>query len=219
MAFFEVEFPRTISFKSMGGPSASTFVVGVESGSEQRNRNWSAFRRKYTVSLITAAERNADRQAFVDQLLTFFFMVGGKADAFRFYDPLDCQATHQAVLSLGGGSYQLQRTYALGGRTFVRAITKPITAAVNDYQGNTIGNTIKLYAAGGSELTGSVDHATGLVTGASGTVNNASFQYHIPVRLDTDDCQLQVEESAVKDGNPIVSWNSLALVEVKAPNY
>jgi hypothetical protein len=39
------------------------------------------------------------------------------------------------------------------------------------------------------------------------------------VRLDTDDCQVQVEDSAVGEGNPIVSWNSLALLEVKPPNY
>jgi len=219
MAFFEVEFPRTLSFKSMGGPSASTFVVGVESGAEQRNRNWAQYRRRYTVSLITAADRNADRQAFVDQLHTFFYMIGGKADAFRFFDHLDCQAIHESVSALGGGLYQLQRTYSLGGRSLVRTITKPITATPIDYQGNSLTNTVVLYNSGGGILTGATDHTTGIVSGASGTVHDATFQYHIPVRLDTDDCHLQVEDSAVADGNPIISWNSLALVEVKPPNY
>lgn len=218
MAFFECEFPRTLSFKSMGGPSASTFVVGVESGAEQRNRNWAQYRRRYTVSLITAASRNADRQAFVDQLFTFFYMIGGKADAFRFFDHLDCTADHEAVVSLGGNTYQLQKTYTLGGRTLVRTITKPITSSAIDYQGNSLPDSITLYNAGGSPVAGTIDHQTGIATSTS-TPTMASFQYHIPVRLDTDDCQLQVEDSAVADGKPIISWNSLALVEVKPPNY
>jgi uncharacterized protein (TIGR02217 family) len=217
--FFECEFPRTISFKAMGGPAASTFVVGAESGAEQRNRNWAQFRRRYTISLITAAARNADRQAFVDQLHTFFYMIAGKADAFRFYDHLDNQAIQEPVAALGGGAYQLQRTYALGGRSYVRTITKPITAATIDYQGNALATTVALFNSGGGLLTGTTDQTTGIVTGASGTVAKATFQYHIPVRLDTDDCQIQVEDSATGDGRPIVSWNSLALVEVKPPNY
>jgi uncharacterized protein (TIGR02217 family) len=218
MAFFECEFPRTLSFKSLGGPSASTFVVGVESGAEQRNRNWAQFRRRYTVSLITAAARNADRQAFVDQLHTFFMVIGGKADAFRFYDHIDHSATRESVLALGGNLFQLQRTYSLGGRSFVRAITKPITSSVVDYTGNTLTDTVQLYNAGGALVGGTVDHQTGIVTSSFSPVT-ATFEYHIPVRLDTDDCQVQVEDSAVGEGNPIVSWNSLALLEVKPPNY
>lgn len=202
----------------MGGPAASTFVVGAESGAEQRNRNWAQFRRRYTVSLITAASRNADRQAFVDQLFTFFYMIAGKADAFRFFDHLDYQATNEPLLSLGGNLFQLQRTYALGARTFVRAITKPITSSVIDYQGNSLSNGLTLYNGGGSPVSGSVDYTTGIVTSTNSPVK-ASFQYHIPVRLDTDECQLQVEDSDVADGRPIVSWNSLTLFEVKPPNY
>ncbi len=219
MAFFECEFSRKIGFQRLGGPTASTYVVGAEGGAEQRNGNWAQFRRKYTASLITNAARNADRQAFVDELLRFFMLVGGKRDGFRFFDPLDCQADLDPVLALGGGSYQLQKTYSLGGRTLVRAITKPITSSVIDIQGNSLTTSVQLFTSGGSPLTGTIDHATGLVTGASGTVGKASFQYHIPVRFDTDDCDLQVEPSATADGNPIVSWNSLALVEVKPPNY
>src|SRR6266478_1116510 len=104
MAFFECEFPRTISFKSMGGPTASTWVVAAEGGAEQRNRNWAQFRRKYTASLITPANRNADRLVFAQQLEQFFLLVGGKADPFRLFYRLDCVAVREPVLSLGGGT-------------------------------------------------------------------------------------------------------------------
>jgi uncharacterized protein (TIGR02217 family) len=220
MSFFECEFPRTISFRPLSGPSASTFVVAVESGNEQRNRNWAGFRNRYTISLITHV--GASRQQFVDQLRTFFFMLGGKADAFRFFDHLDYQSTNESLATLSSTTFQLQRTYALGGRTYVRTITKPITSSVIDYTGANLVNTVRVKVAGvlASPQPG-VDHATGIVTfaGAPGGAVTADFQYHIPVRLDSDDQQFQVEESDAANQKPIISWNSIPLVEVLPPNY
>jgi hypothetical protein len=59
---------------------------------------------------------------------------------------------------------------------------------------------------------------------AQGKLN--SFIYHDPivnedirVRFDTDEFNLQIEPSDVAGGQPIVSWNSLVLIEVLPPNY
>lgn len=227
MAFFEAEFPRAISYKAVGGPGWNTTVVDVSSGAEQRNRNWAAVRGKWTASLMTPSSADSNRQAFVDALETFFLMIGGKADGFRFFDHLSYSASSQVMAVVSTGPplvLQLQRTYSLAGRTYVRTITKPITAAVVDYQGNALADTVVIKSSGGvlrDPSTYDVDYTTGLVTAHSGSLlassDLASFQYHIPVRLDTDDLQVQVEESAA--GRPIVSWNSLTLLEVRPPNY
>jgi uncharacterized protein (TIGR02217 family) len=222
MAFFECEFPRAISYKAVGGPAASTYVVGVESGAEQRNRNWANFRARYTISMITPVGYNDTRQTFFDQLRTFFYLIGGKTDGFRFYDHLDHSATGQSVTTIDTKNFQLQRVYSLGGRSYTRPITKPITSSVIDYTGASLLNTVRIKVGGSlASPQPDVDEETGIVTfdSAPGGTVTADFEYHIPVRLDTDDCQLQVEDSDVAGGKPIISWNSLTLIEVRPPNY
>jgi uncharacterized protein (TIGR02217 family) len=227
MAFFEAEFPRTISYKAVGGPAFNTFLVDVASGAEQRNRNWAAARHRWTISLQTPS--GVTRQAFADALNTFFLMIGGKADAFRFFDHLSYSAAGQAMALVETGPplvLQLQRTYSLGGRSYVRTVTKPVTSAVIDYQGNALTDTVVIESSGGvlrDPASYDVDETTGQVTGHSGSLLDATdlatFQYHVPVRLDADDSQVQIEDSNIAGAGPIVSWNSLVLVEVRPPNY
>ena len=45
------------------------------------------------------------------------------------------------------------------------------------------------------------------------------INHQVRVRFGTDDFDLQIEPSQVADGKPIVSWNSLVLIEVLPPNY
>ena len=57
MAFFENEFPRKIGFfgttgGTMGGPGFSTIVNLGFSGFEQRNRNWTNTRHKYSLDIV-----------------------------------------------------------------------------------------------------------------------------------------------------------------------
>ncbi len=219
MAFLEAEgLPRAIAFHRTGGPAFSTTVVGVESGNEQRNRNWSKARAKYTASLLTPPDRDDERAQFVEDLLTNFFLIGGKADPFRFFDRLDYLAVDQALAVIDGTHFQLQKTYARFGRTYVRTITKPIATAVLDYQGNALIDTLTLKNVSNVVVAGTLDYTTGIVTSAN-SPTKASFQYHIPVRFDTDDFNPQVDPSAVGDGRPLISWNSLSLLEVRPPNY
>jgi len=219
MAFFEVEFPRTIGYRAMGGPGFSTIVNQSFSGQEYRNRNWSSSRGKWTIDLKTPA--GVSRQDFIDLLLAFFLAVGGRADGFRLKDHKDYKCTGQTLASLGSNHYQLQRSYTIGGRTYVRTITKPVWSSVNDYQGNALSNTVVLKSSGSALTYGAdwtIDATTGIVTTTHGTLT-ADFEYHFPVRFDTDEIPLTVEESNISAGQGIVSLTGVKLVEVLPPNY
>ena len=223
MPFFETEFPTTISYRALGGPRFSTTINEGFSGYEQRNRNWAYSRGKWTVSLTTPASFRGDRQAFIDALQSFFLNVGGRADGFRLKDHQDFEANGQ-TLGTGDGHtiiFQLAKTYVTGSRSYVRTIKKPIASPAITYQGAPLPNTVKIYLNGvlqaGSAW--SLDATTGLVTltsaPGSGVVVSADFQFHYPARFDTDDLQAQIEESNLAADGPLVTWNSVTLVEVR----
>jgi len=217
MAFFEVEFPRGIGYHRLGSPSGfSTQVNEGLSGQEQRNRNWTNSRGKWTISLMTppGSQYSGTRQSWIDILHAFHLVVGGKADAFRLKDHLDFQATNQ-LLATVAGNVQLVKNYVIGGRTYQRVITKPITAAVLDYQGNALANTVFLH---GTSTPVTVDSTTGIVTGQSaGTA--VDFQFHYPVRFDTDELPIEVQESNVGGGQPLAGVHGVVLIETRPPNY
>lgn len=214
MAFFEVEFPRTLAFKSSGGPNFSTIVNQGFSGQEFRNRNWAFARAEYTISLLTPPSFQGNRQAFIDAILSFFFNVGGQADAFRFRDGADNVATNQQLATIAG-NVQCVKNYVMGARTYQRVITKPIGTGVTDYRGNSLANTVFLH---GTTTPVTVDSTTGIVTGtAAGTA--VDFQFHVPVRFATDLLPMQAEPSNFAAGQGIVSITSAKLIEVRPPNY
>jgi len=214
VSFFEVEFPRTLKFLALGGPTRSTTVNQGLSGAEQRNKNWLNSRRKWQVQLTTPAPNYGAQQTFIDELVAFFENVSGQGDAFRFCDPADNVATNQ-LLATVAGNVQLVKNYVVGGRTYQRVITKPITAAVQDYKGNFLANTVFLH---GTTTPVTVDPTTGIVTG-TGAGTAVDFQFDTPVRLNSDEMKLQSEESAWGAGKPVVTWTGIELFEVFPPNY
>jgi uncharacterized protein (TIGR02217 family) len=212
LSFLEVLFPTTLSYKAIGGPGFSTDVKEGFSGQEQRNRNWSKARAKWTLSLTTPT--GMVRQNFVDLLYAFHLNVGGRADSFRLKDHKNFRATNQPLVAYNG-NVQLARTYTIGARSYIQIITKPVTSDVTDYQGNALPDTVFL---AGTTTPVIVDYTTGIVTGTTeGTP--VDFQYHYPARFDTDELQMQIEESNTRDEQPIVSLNSITLFETRPPNY
>ncbi len=233
MAFFEVQFPTAISYKAVGGPGFLTTVNKGFSGQEQRNKNRSLSRGKWTVSLITPASTAnsaipgpTSRQEFIDMLRAFFLVVGGKGDSFRVKDHTDYQFTGSAI-GTGDGTttqFQLVKLYSSGGRTYTRTIYKPITSAVVDYLGNALPNTVQIFDNGSLVSSGiSIDATTGIVTFTSAPLSGhaitANGQFHFPARFDTDDLPMQIEESDVAGNNAIASLNSITLIETLAPNF
>lgn len=217
MSFFETEFPRKgLSFERVGGPGFNNQRMTVQSGDTARNRTWADPLREYSGSLILTSEASTSLSiAIYSAVETFFLLVGGDFDAFRFFDELDYQATNEPMVLVSGSTYQLQKTYTLNGRSYVRTITKPIMSAVKDYQGNALTDTVSI-VSGGTLV--SVDHTTGKVvlSGVTGTPH-ATFQYHIPVMLTSKKLEPQIRQSG--PGARIARWNSLAMMEVRPPNY
>lgn len=229
MSFFEVEFPRAIGFHRIGSPSGfSTTVNEAFSGQEQRNKNWSQSRGKWTVSVTTPsdAQRGTTQEDFVQVLLAFHSNVAGRGDAFRFRDGIDFKFKDQSI-GIGTGSshaFQLTKSYLIGGRSYVRKITKPIAPPVTDYLGAPVANTVDIYFDGVKKVRGTdwtLDATTGLVTCAAGggVVVTASGEFHYPVRFDVDELPVRVEPSYVRGGKPIITIDSCPLVEVQPPNY
>lgn len=225
MAFFECEFPTTISYRAMGGPGFFTTVNAGLSGYELRVANWAdpvsglGALGRWMVSLMTPPEFPGTRQQFIDLLLAFFLNVAGRSDGFRLRDHKDYKAVGQPVLG-GGGVYQLAKNYVgPGGGQYTRVIQKPIAPPAVDYQGNLLPNTVSLYVNGvlQSSSSWSVDGTTGLVSFSSGGGGaiTADFEFHYPVRFDSDELNLQIEESNVAGGDALVSWNAIGLVETR----
>lgn len=230
MSLMEIEFPRAVSFKTMGGPSFNTTINPGFSGYEQRNRNWASVRGKWSLNLMSPppSQFTGTQLAWLNIIHAFFLNVGGRADAFRFYDHKDNTATGQ-VIGTGDGStlgpYQLVKNYTIGSRTYTRLIQKPITSSVTDYQGNALPNTVVVYDNGipVNPAYWSVNYTTGIVTFNTGhaiTLNHvitADCQFHYPVRFDTDDWQIEIEESNVQGDQPIVSVSQgqLTIIEVR----
>lgn len=229
MSFLEIEFPRAVSFKTMGGPSFNTTVNEGFSGYEQRNRNWSQARGKWTLNLMTPppSQFNGTQLQWLNLIHAFFLNVGGRADGFRFFDYKDFQAIGQAI-GVGDGStlgpYQLLKVYTIGSRSYTRLIQKPITAAVNDYQGNALSNTVVVYDNGvvvpAANYT--VDATTGYVTNMGHAIGNnhvitADCQFHYPVRFDTDAWEIELEPSNVVGGQPLasVAQGQLTIMEIR----
>jgi uncharacterized protein (TIGR02217 family) len=223
MSFFECEFPTTLSYHAIGGPAWSTIVNEGFSGYEQRNANWANPRGKWTVSLQTSADFATQRQLFSDLLVAFFLNVGGKRDPFRLKDHKDFQITAQNI-GTGNGStkvFQIVKNYTAAGRTYTRTIKKPIAPPAVDFEGNALASTVAVYLNGVPAGGVTVDGTTGLVTfgtpPGAGVAVTVTCQFHYPVRFDTDELQLQIDESDTTPAGsgPLVSWNSISLIEVR----
>ncbi len=193
MAFDETQIPLRIGFGSQGGPAFSTEIVTVDGGYEKRNQNWSQARRHFDAA--TGLRSAAD----IATLLTFFHARAGRARGFRLKDWSDftsaadntsAPAFSDQLIGTGNGSataFQLTKTYTSGGVSHVRNIVKPVTA------------TTVIGVAGVQLMSGwSVDTATGIITFSSppsaASAITAGYQFDVPVRFDTDQLNLSVED-------------------------
>jgi uncharacterized protein (TIGR02217 family) len=230
--FFEVEFPRKLSYGMTGGNTFSTTVNKGFSGYEQRNKNWKSSLSKWTVSVHSqqGAEANGNVSFITDfdLLRDFNLVVTGQGDAFRLFEPTDYSlslASGTGILAAPDGTnkiFQITKTYKIGGRAYIRNIKKPITPSVTDYLGNALSNTLTVYVNGVPQTLGSaytVDYTTGLITFTTaptlGQIVACDCQFHYPVRFNSDEFKAVIEDSNVLNGNAIVS-TAIDLIEVRA---
>lgn len=173
MAFDEVQFPTNISRGARGGPRRKTQIAALASGDEERNASWLNSRRQYDIAY---GVRNADALATV---VAFFEARNGMLYGFRFKDWSDYKSCapsgtpngNDQTLGSGNGvqaTFQLSKAYTSGGRTYQRAITKPVAGSV----------LVNLVTPQGAELLSNWDNPRGAGwsnTGATGANNAATF--------------------------------------------
>lgn len=212
--FFECEMPRSIGLVPTGGDEFNTTVNPGIGGDEQRNKNWSRARRRFMLAF------NGKDFEYYKLVRAFFLNVGGMADAFRMYWPLDSQATGETI-GTGDGvitAFQLKKSYSVGSRSYSFTIKKPITADVETFDGTFLTNTVKVYDNGVLKTLTTdytVDSTTGIVTFVTAPVTGhlitADCQFHIPVRFDTDSmASIQVLSPDLK-----IKWPNVQIIEVK----
>jgi uncharacterized protein (TIGR02217 family) len=226
MGFLEIQFPDfdSISMPAKGGPMFNTNIVAGASGFESRNQWWQFPRRSWDIanSALNEAEKDAVRD--------FFMVAAGKANGFRKRDWTDFELD-EGIIGTGNGvatTFQLKKTYTVGGQSITVNIKKPVTSDVVDYANVAQDDTVRIWFGTGSplvyveQLSGwTVDHATGIVTFVSapggGTVIKASCDFDIPVRFDTDKLEFTLIENRLPGEREegIYTAASIPLVEVR----
>ena len=181
-------FPDDISYNSRGGPAWSTSVVTANSGAERRNQAWSYPRHEFDVAY------GANTLARLENMLSFFHVVAGKAIGFRYKDWLDFKscgrtgtpAATDCAIGTGDGvtaAFQLKKVYTQGAYSRSRKILKPIAA------------TVLIAVAGVTKTVTThytLDAATGIVTFTGGNLPTAGQavtwggEFDVPCRFDTD---------------------------------
>jgi len=184
-AFHDVIFPLAISFGATGGPERRNEIVTLMSGREKRNARFARSQRRFDVG---TGLRSTDD---LYEVQAFFEARRGSLFGFRFRDPFDMRsgrpgdapAATDQLIGTGDGTrivFQLTKTYGAGVDAYRRPITRPVAGSV----------VIAVDGDVVEEAAFSVDAATGQVTfvtaPASGVELRAGFEFHVPVRFDTD---------------------------------
>ena len=208
--FHEVRFPLRLSLGASGGPGRRTDIVALSNGGETRNARWADARRRYDAG---TGLRGLDD---LYQLTAFFEARRGQLYGFRFRDPVDHASAPpgQAItaidqqIGVGDGVsvlFELTKTYADAGGATTRRIEKPSEGSV----------VVAVDGLALDQVDYAVDHTTGLVTIAPGSVPGtgalvtAGYEFDIPVRFDTD--RIEISLAAFKAG----SVPTVPLVEIR----
>jgi uncharacterized protein (TIGR02217 family) len=192
MAFYEIQFPATISFGAQGGPGYRTDVVVVSSGAETRNVTWAQARRRYDVSFAARLPTAADA------VKAFFHNMQGRAHGFRFKDWTDYSATASEgkFTLLTSTTFQAYKRYTSSGQTYDRIIQKGIAT---------------WSITGGAGV--SIDYNTGIVSVSSGTPTAWAGQFDVPCRFDTDELTGTILDKSGAEF--IIGWDSIPIVEIR----
>ena len=187
MSFLEIRFPESISFNSSSILEFNTSVITTKNGSEQRNINWRSNKMKFNI--INGIKTKAE----LDEIISFFRNVRGRAYGFRFKDWTDYSVKKQAI-AVGDGetkSFQLIKTYIVNDNVYIRKITKPVIS------------TVKVYVNGQTVEDMDLNLKTGIITFAQPPANNdkieVDFEFDVPVRFDSD--ILEITMDTINTGN------------------
>ena len=200
MDFFDYRLPTQYSLGARGGPAFSTETVKTVGGQVYTNRNWLLPIHMFDIS------QSIRTQADFEVVRGLFYNVYGQFSSFRFkhFDDYVCTSANSSLSLISGAIYQLNRIYALGTRTFVRPIYKPVASTVVITRNR--GGAFSTAAA-------TVDYATGQATisgHVAGDLYTWAGQFDVPVAFTVD----RMEASITKSGaGLLVEWPNIVLEE------
>jgi len=213
VAFYDdVRLSVTVERGATGGPGFRTSVLTLSSGFERRNKEWARARGRWNVSYGITTQAN------LQDVISAFYVVGGRGDGFRFKDWSDFQigdtisgdATTKQAIGTGNGviaSFQVFKRYPVASRFFDRVINKLVQGTVRVF----------FDAVEKTETTHyTVNYNTGVITPVSllgaGIVIYVMCQFDVPVRFDSDELDVRAElfDSAGK-----ISLPPISLIEIR----
>jgi uncharacterized protein (TIGR02217 family) len=204
VAFFEHQLSDRIARGSKGGPVWSTERVKLRSGRQQKNRAWTMPLHRYDISF---GIKTIDDFELVRAL---HYNVGGSADGFRMKDWSDYRADQDtsSLTNITGNSWQLQRAYIIGARTFLRDIYKPCSTPAPVVW--------RTRAGVPSAISPAIDTTTGIatITGhQAGDTYTWVGEFDVPVAF-ADDAMDQIVLDGVA-GSELYGLPSILLEEIR----
>lgn len=182
------------------GPASQVRVLALRSGMESREILQDQMRHSFTLPF--AKIRTAD---YLAKLKAAFAVCHGPGHSFKVRDWSDYAVTAETLGTAPSGSapVQLRKTYAFGGQTLVRPITKPDAASV-------------VITQAGTPKAGTVDPLTGLFTPSTAWTAGAALawsgQFWVPVRFASDQMLMSIPSNYGADGFAVTG--SVDLIEV-----
>lgn len=202
MSFFEQQLHPRISFGAKGGPAFSSEVIQTTGGQRYANRNWTYPLHRYDIS------EGVKSPADFELIRSMFYNVFGQFDGFRFKDWADFELTDQPLSMISSGIFQLNRSYVLGVRTFVRPIFKPVASTI----------VLTRHRAGTpSTPSASIDYTTGQATisgDMAGDTYTATGEFDVPVAFTSDFMEAEIVTRGAQAGL-LVQWPSIQLQEIR----
>lgn len=203
MAFFEELFPPDIARDAVSMPRFKNSKAYMPSG--QRVANALSLLPLHDFSIAQPVKTGEDFK----MLRAFWYVVGGDRDGFRFKDWSDYKGSFaDTSLSLVNAStYQMNRLYTFGARTFVRPIFKPISGV--QIQRNRAGTLTNVTADCTVSLT------NGLVVVNSGHVSGDTYQwsgqFHVPVAFKDPAAMWRI----LGTSSMLTDWSGIELEEFR----
>lgn len=179
MSFFEQRMNPDLSYGAKGGPVWNTSRAYAISGRRIANKNWSAPLHRYDISHCLKTESD------FNEIRNFFYVAAGAFDGFRYKDWMDYKAEQSEtnLTLISGTTYQMNKLYSLGSRTYTRAIQKPVAGA--QVFRTRSGTTTNITGSGAT-----VDTTTGIVTisgHVAGDTYSWSGEFDVPVAFISDE--------------------------------
>jgi uncharacterized protein (TIGR02217 family) len=192
--FDEVLLDSEYGARARGGPEFSTAVITAVSGVRQRNANRLDFIGRWAIAYDVLTPDS------LYDLYKFFVCRQGMAYGFRFLAPEAHSVPSTAAEQFGTGNgvtttFQLQRQWTSGPRTYTKKIIKPMAGGLTYVSG---ASEVKIYDNGTEVTSGvSVSSTTGVVTFTIPPTNTHiltwSGTYHTPVMFGRDAFESEID--------------------------